>query len=95
VKAAKVMVMAAKPTQMPVLAGAGEDGMTRGKSLPAGPTFLQPPFPEPWPGKRSRSIFGGSWIVVAILPTLQFCAALREDSLSLLSLIFISLRADS
>jgi hypothetical protein len=94
VKAAKVMVMAAKPTQMPVLAGAGEDGMTRRKSPPLGPTFLQPPFPEPWLGKRSGSIFGGSWTVVAILLTLQFFTALREDSFSSY-FIFISLPADS
>ena len=60
VKAAKVMVMAAKPTQMPVLAGGGEEGLTCRKSPSAGTRFRQPPLPEPWLGRRSRSIFGGS-----------------------------------
>src|ERR1700735_3085530 len=86
------MVMAAKPTQMPVLAGAGEDGMTRRKSPPMGPTFLQPPFPEPWLGKRSSSIFGGSWTVVAILLTLQFCTAGHEDISLLILFLFLFVR---
>src|SRR6266404_9496020 len=67
VKAAKLMVMAAKPTQMPVLAGGGEESLTRRKSPSAGTRFRQPPFPEPWLGKRSASIFGGSRTVVAML----------------------------
>src|SRR5271155_219230 len=67
VKAAKVMVIAARPTQMPVLAGGGDESLTRRESPSAGTRFRQPPLPEPWLGKRSRSSFGGSWIVVAIL----------------------------
>src|ERR1019366_7872114 len=76
------MVMAARPTQMPVLAGGGEEALTRRKSRPAGTRFPQPPLPEPWLGARSRSIVGGSWTVVAILLTPQFCAARREDYFS-------------
>src|SRR5229473_6555899 len=67
VKAAKLMVMAAKATQMPVLAGGGEESLTLRKSPLAGTIFRQPPLPEPWLGRRSCSIFGGSWTVVAIL----------------------------
>jgi hypothetical protein len=67
VKAAKVMVIAARPTQMPVLAGGGEEFLTWRKSPLAGVKFRQPPLPEPWLGEGSRSIFGGSWTVVAIL----------------------------
>src|ERR1700733_8848800 len=67
VKAAKVMVMAARPTQMPVLAGGGEESFTRRKSPLVGARFCPPPLPEPRLGRWSSSIFGGSWIVVAIL----------------------------
>jgi len=43
VKAAKLMVMAANPTQMPVLAGA--ERMLDSPQISAGGTrFLQPPF---------------------------------------------------
>src|SRR6266849_2941999 len=92
VKAAKLMVMAAKPTQMPVLAGGGEESLTRRKSPLAGTRFLQPPFPEPWLGKRSGSIFGGSWTVVAILLILlrEKLRALPEDYFSSSGLLIFS-----
>src|SRR5580658_32310 len=83
VKAAKVMVMAARPTQMPVLAGGGEESLTRRNSPSAGARFRRPPLPEPWLGERSRSIFGGSLTVVAILLTLLLeLTALFEDYFS-------------
>ena len=51
------MVMAARPTQMPVLAGGGEESLTRRKSPSAGTRFRQPPLPEPWLGRRSSLDF--------------------------------------
>src|ERR1700678_3889857 len=65
------MVMAARPTQMPVLAGGGEEFLTWRRSPPPGTRSRQPPLPESRLAKRSKSIFGGSWTVVAISSSLR------------------------
>src|SRR3984957_12876535 len=59
-KAANVVVIAARPTQMPVLAGGGENPFTRRTSPSAGTRFRQPPLPDPWLKERPISLFTGS-----------------------------------
>src|SRR5581483_2299782 len=61
VSAAKVMLMAARPTQIPVDAGGGAYSCAKPNWPPAGTRFLQPPLPESLFSRlRTASIFGGS-----------------------------------
>src|SRR5882757_1348179 len=62
VRAAKVMAIAARPTQMPVRAASGRRSVTERKFVPC-VIGGDPPFPL----EGRWSILGGSWIVVAIL----------------------------
>src|ERR1700722_11437968 len=81
VKEANVIVLAARPTQIPVLAGGGEYSFPRPTSPSAGTRFRQPPLPDPWLRGRPISAFNGSWIVVAILRILRLQDFVRSSRL--------------
>src|SRR2546421_7530142 len=74
VSAAKLMLIAASATQMPVEAGGGAYSWTLRRS-PAGTKLRQPPFPEPLFGRdasRISLILGGSFTLGAIVSKLHF-----------------------
>src|SRR5882762_4911363 len=80
------MLIAARTTQMPVLAGAGEWSLTSCKFPSAGVRFRQPPLPELRLGERRVSFFGGSGTVVAMLLTSSCSNRIRRSLLVVRSL---------